>query len=192
MRRIVSTAVRLAENGGFDGVRLRDVAEQSDVALGTLYKYFRSKEDILLFALSEELERLEGGLAKRPAVGRTKLARLSDLFQRATRGLIRRPPFARAALRSMAVGDRGTALKIAGYQLRVTRLVVAALHGEPPDLKAPLDPAPGTERERSIAFALQNVWFSTLVGWAVGLHPDEKILEHVHSAATLMLQGSGD
>ena len=59
MRRIVDAAVDLAEKGGFEAVRLRDVAEQSDVALGTLYKYFRSKEDILLFALNEEIERLE-------------------------------------------------------------------------------------------------------------------------------------
>ena len=46
MRRIVDAAVELAEQGGFEAVRLRDVAERSDVALGTLYKYFRSKEDI--------------------------------------------------------------------------------------------------------------------------------------------------
>jgi AcrR family transcriptional regulator len=51
MRRIVDAAVELAESGGFEAVRLRDVAERSDVALGTLYEYFRSKEDILLLAL---------------------------------------------------------------------------------------------------------------------------------------------
>src|SRR5512147_3180818 len=66
MRRIVDTAVDLAEQGGFEAVRLRDVAERSDVALGTLYKYFRSKEDILLFALNEEIERLEHATATRP------------------------------------------------------------------------------------------------------------------------------
>ena len=44
----------LAEEGGFDGVRLRDVAEASGVALGPLYKYFRSKEDLLLCAVNEE------------------------------------------------------------------------------------------------------------------------------------------
>src|SRR5215468_6624328 len=69
MRRIVDAAVELAERGGFEAVRLRDVAERSDVALGTLYKYFRSKEDILLFALNEELERLEQLMAARPIAG---------------------------------------------------------------------------------------------------------------------------
>jgi len=54
VRRIVDAAVALAEEGGFDGVRLRDVAEASGVALGPLYKYFRSKEDLLLCAVNEE------------------------------------------------------------------------------------------------------------------------------------------
>ena len=49
--------VALAEQGGFDAVKLRDVAEASGVALGTLYKYFRSKEEILLFAVNEDMER---------------------------------------------------------------------------------------------------------------------------------------
>jgi AcrR family transcriptional regulator len=75
MRRVVDAAVRLAEKGGFEAVRLRDVAEASDVALGTLYKYFRSKEDILLFAFDEGLTRLEQGLFERPVSGATPLER---------------------------------------------------------------------------------------------------------------------
>ncbi len=38
VRAVVDAAVALAERGGFDAVRLRDVAEASGVALGTLYK----------------------------------------------------------------------------------------------------------------------------------------------------------
>ena len=72
MRAIVDAAVALAEKGGFEAVRLRDVAEASGVALGTLYKYFRSKEDILLFAVHEEAEKLEAVMAARPARGATR------------------------------------------------------------------------------------------------------------------------
>src|SRR5262245_25646057 len=50
-RRIVDTAIELAEKGGFEAVRLRDVAAQAGVALGTLYRRFRSKEELLLAAL---------------------------------------------------------------------------------------------------------------------------------------------
>ena len=58
-RRIVDSAVELAEEGGFEGVRLRDVASHAGVALGTLYRRFRSKEDLLIAALERETRDLE-------------------------------------------------------------------------------------------------------------------------------------
>ena len=189
MRRIVDAAVELARGGGFEAVRLRDVADRSDVALGTLYKYFRSKEELLLFALHEEIERLESDLCAKPAAGRTALDRVGDLFERATHGLTRRPHFARAVVRAMAVGDPETALQIAGLQLRVQRLILAALHDEPPDLDSALDGNGGSARERLVATSLIHVWFSAQVGWSVGLHPVETITEHVRNTARLVLYG---
>ncbi len=52
--RILDVAVALAEEGGFENVRQRDVASRAGVALGTLYKSFRSKEDILSAALDRD------------------------------------------------------------------------------------------------------------------------------------------
>src|SRR3954447_23999537 len=89
VRRIVDASVALAEKGGFEGVRLRDVADASKVALGTLYKYFHSKEDILLFALTEQVEKLEAAMTEHPPTGGTPLARVTQFFERATRGLTR-------------------------------------------------------------------------------------------------------
>lgn len=187
MRRIVDAAVELAEKGGFEAVRLRDVAEQSDVALGTLYKYFRSKEDILLFALNEEVERLETTLADRPETSGTQRQRAVEFFRRSTRALARRPQLARAMVRAMASGDTETVMKLASLQLRIARLVTATLRGESPDLAAPLDQPPGTAVEQAIAQILMNVWFSSLVGWAAGLHPERTVTEHVRTAADLVV-----
>jgi AcrR family transcriptional regulator len=190
MRRIVDAAVELAEQGGFEAVRLRDVAERSDVALGTLYKYFRSKEAILLFALDEEIARLETATRDRPVSGPSPGARVAEFFRRATRALLRRPQFAHAIVRAMATGDPDTALKIASVQLRVSRLIAACLRGEPPDLAAPLDCSSGDARERAIASTLTNVWFSSLVGWSAGLHPERMVGEQVRVAADLILGGA--
>lgn len=187
MRRIVDAAVDLAEQGGFEAVRLRDVAERSDVALGTLYKYFRSKEDILLFALNEEVERLETTLADRPDTTGTPRQRAAEFFRRSTRALARRPQLARAMVRAMAAGDVDTVMKLASLQLRVARLVTATLRGEAPDLDAPLDHPPGDATEQATAQVLMNVWFSSLVGWAAGLHPERTVTEHVRNAADLVL-----
>lgn len=187
IRRIVDAAVRLAEEGGFEGMRLRDVADASEVALGTLYKYFRSKEEILLFALSEEVARLEAGLGRQPIEDRSTLDRVTTLFQRATAGLVRRPQLARAILRSISAGDGELAVQIAGFHLRVTRLIVAALRGESADLSAPVESFAGTERERQVAFVLMNFWFASLSGWAGGLHTAKTVSEQVRTAAALLL-----
>ena len=57
-RRIIETAIRLAERDGYEAVRLRDVADQANVALGTVYRRFRSKQDILVVALEHETRQL--------------------------------------------------------------------------------------------------------------------------------------
>jgi AcrR family transcriptional regulator len=191
MRRIVDAAVELAEQGGFEAVRLRDVAERSDVALGTLYKYFRSKEDILLFALNEQLERLEQLMAARPIAGGRPYARAGEFFRRATRALARRPQFARALIRAMATGDQATAMKIAAFQLRISRLISSALSGSAPSAPDGTSIAPAEARgEGVLAHTLMHVWFSSLVGWSAGLHTERAVVEQVRAAAQLMLDGA--
>jgi AcrR family transcriptional regulator len=191
MRRIVDAAVELAERGGFDAVRLRDVAERSDVALGTLYKYFRGKEDILLFAFDEGIRRLEQSLYVRPVPGDTPLARVTGFFRRATRGLLAKPQLGGALIRAMSAGDRETAVQIAGSNQRIARVLVAALRGRPVDPDTPLEAFAPSESEREIADALIGVWFSALIGWMIGNEPDaDSIARRMGSAARLVLDGA--
>lgn len=192
LRRIVDAAVALAERGGFEAVRLRDVAQESQVALGTLYKYFHSKEDILLLALTEEVERLEAAMVAHPSSGGSPLKRLTNFFQRATQGLTRKPHFARALLRAIASGDQKTAAKVASFHQRMTRMIHAALSGKPPNLRVTGRAALGDAREQQVAFLLQHVWFASLVGWAGGLHSTRTVAEQVRAAAALMRIGSGE
>jgi AcrR family transcriptional regulator len=191
MRRIVDAAVELAEGGGFEAVRLRDVAERSEVALGTLYKYFRSKEDILLFALDEEVGRLERAMAARPLASASPHARAVEFFRRGTRALARRAQFARALIRALTGSDQDLALKVAAFQLRIARLVAAALRGEAADLATPLDRAIRDPRERAVALTLMHVWFSALVGWAAGLHAERVVVEQVRAASALIVRAEG-
>ncbi len=187
LRRIVDAAIALAETGGFDGVKLRDVADASGVALGTLYKYFRSKEDVLLFAINEDSAQLLRVMAERPPRGARASDRLVELFARATRGLTRRPSFARAVLRAIAASDASSAAQQAAFHLRMTRMVVAALRDEAPDVATPLSEPVGDERERRIALVLQHVWFSCLIGWASGLHPIGAVTQRMQETIELVL-----
>ena len=88
-RRIVDAAIELAEQGGFEAVRLRDVAAQANVALGTLYRRFRSKEDLLLAALELQLSAQEHRLRAAPPPGASQLERVTGFFEAYTIWLMR-------------------------------------------------------------------------------------------------------
>ncbi|MEJ2503485.1 MAG: helix-turn-helix domain containing protein, partial [Gemmatimonadota bacterium] len=55
-RRIVDAATRLFGERGFDAPTVDEIAESADVAKGTIYNYFSTKEE-LLFELLVDLER---------------------------------------------------------------------------------------------------------------------------------------
>jgi AcrR family transcriptional regulator len=185
-RRIVETAVELAEKGGFEAVRLRDVAAHAGVALGTLYRRFRSKEDLLLAALQQEVSDLRERFERRPPDGDTPLERVGSFFQVATRALCRRPNLARALVRAVATGEPELAQKVAAFHTHLEDLIAAALRGEP--LSAAAAPTP---EERRLADVLQHVWFSSLIGWSAGLHGQNGIVDDTRAAAELLLRGSG-
>ncbi len=185
-RRIVETAVELAEQGGFEAVRLRDVADQAGVALGTLYRRFRSKEDLLVAALEQEAEELERRSLARPPRGDSAAERLTAFFAAGTRGLCRRPNLTRAVLRAMTSGDPEIAEKVSSFHDRMARLITAAIRGE-----RDASERPPSEDERALALVLEHVWFSCLVGWSGGLHTQAGIIDQMKSTAGLLLK-NGD
>ncbi|MGI5359222.1 TetR/AcrR family transcriptional regulator [Streptomyces sp. CA-252508] len=67
---------RLASTRGLDGVSLRDVAAEADISLGRLQHYFRTKDEMLLFALrhinslaDQRIRERIGALAAGPGSG---------------------------------------------------------------------------------------------------------------------------
>jgi AcrR family transcriptional regulator len=183
--RIIDVAIRLAEEGGFDNVRQRDVARLAGVALGTLYKSFRSKEDILAAALQRETAELERRMERRPIRGPTPAARVEALFQTLTRTLLRKPNYARAVLKAVTAGEE-VAAKVVAHQIHVTRMVIAALRGTKPS--EPPEPPP-THGEIDAAILLQNLWFAALVGWSARLHGQEGVFRQMELAAKLLVAG---
>jgi TetR/AcrR family transcriptional regulator, cholesterol catabolism regulator len=186
---ILDAALELAERGGFDNVRQREVAARANVALGTLYKRFRSKEDLLAGAMAREAERLEKKLEKRPARGSTIPARIAAFFAIATRHQCKQPHVAHAQIRAMASGVPEIAAKVVGYQGRMTGLVIAAMRGCGKLQFVDAATAPPTEREMTYAFMLLQLWFACLVGWSAGLFSQASINEQMERAAHVLAKG---
>lgn len=54
--RIFSAAVDLFNEKGFSNTSMQDIADNANLAVGTLYNYFPSKNDLLLDIMHEEIE----------------------------------------------------------------------------------------------------------------------------------------
>jgi AcrR family transcriptional regulator len=186
--RIFDVAIELAEEGGYDNVRQRDVAARAGVALGTLYKRFRSKEDILSAALERETAKLERRMEKTTVKGDSVEERLVSFFTVVTRALCRRPHYARAVVRAVASGQPEVARNVVAYQGRMNGLVIASMRGVPRLSYGDAAAAPPNQREQVMAMLLQQNWFASLVGWSAGLHSQTDVIEHVRLAAKLYLK----
>ncbi len=187
--KILDVAIALAEEGGFENVRQRDVAAHAGVALGTLYKSFRSKEDILCAALERETETLERRMELNPATGDTAIERLRSFFKVVTRGFCKKPKYARAVLRAMASGEPEVARNVAAYQGRMTGLIIAAMRGIGRLSYTDATASPPSKNESTLAFLLQQLWFASLVGWSAGLVSQTEVVEQTTNAADIMMRG---
>lgn len=183
--RILETAIELAEKGGFDNVRLRDVAAQADVALGTLYKRFPSKESILVAALELEAEKLEKRLTKKPFEAESSLERVLEFFDQVSRTLFRKPNLGRAVLRALTSGDEDLTEQVASFHQRMTNMIVAALRGS---LITAIYPEPSND-ELMVAFIMQQQWFAALVGWMGGLISKPMVIDQLRITLTVVLRG---
>ena len=63
--RIITAAMELAREGGYDAVQMRALADRSGVAVGTIYRYFGSKDEVLLDGMAGWLRLLDGRIRSR-------------------------------------------------------------------------------------------------------------------------------
>ena len=187
-RRIVETSIELAERGGFEAVRLRDVAAHAGVALGTLYRRFRSKEDLLVAALELETRALAQRIRQRPPKGADASERVVGFFEIATRGMLRRPNLSRAMLRATAAGEPVLAQKVEIFHDLMRGMIVSALRGKPVEG----DAAGIADEEQLVGDLLNRVWFALMMSWAGGVQSQGTIALQMRASVELVLARSAE
>jgi AcrR family transcriptional regulator len=176
-QRIVECAIELAAEGGYEAVQMRTVAARSGVALGTLYRYFTSKEHLLVSAMASQVAGLRARMAERPPRGEDAAARVMDVIGRATRALQRQPDVTAAMLRSLIANGDEVAGPMEPVAEHMTAIVVGAM-----------GPDAGTERDQAVAEVIQHVWLAALLLWVTGLRPAGQVEEKVNRAVVLLLR----
>jgi AcrR family transcriptional regulator len=91
--RIVSAAAYMLTDTPYDEIQIKDVAERAELALGTLYRYFPSKEQLFSHALLEWSSRFEEAVRRRRPSGDSDPERLRTTLARAARAFERSPNF---------------------------------------------------------------------------------------------------
>ncbi|HEY7486935.1 MAG TPA: TetR family transcriptional regulator [Streptosporangiaceae bacterium] len=174
-KRIVQAAAALASRGGVEAMQMRTVAERAGVALGTLYRYFPSKMDLVVAVVSEELDLLEGSLERRPPRATAPSRRAVEVLIRATRGLMREPELADALIRSLLLSDVTT-----DFGDRMVGLLLAAAVGT--DAAVPAD-----DPRRVLLGALSSVWVMEMIEMLRGHATNEEIQGRLEVAADRLL-----
>jgi len=188
VRAIVDATRKLADEGGFEGVRLRDVASISGVSMGALYRCFQSKEEILLYAFAEDFTALEQRVAARPPEGATAVDRIEAFFRVATRGIVQRPNYGKALIAATASGQLGAARQMATLHARMSHLIATTMFDD--DARAQVADREGEFDSLGVASgALNRVWFSALIAWASGFRTVDEIVVEIRNTAALLLLG---
>jgi AcrR family transcriptional regulator len=182
-RRILDATVALASKGGFDAVQMRAVAEQADVALGTLYRYFPSKIHLLVSALARQFEETEVALGRRVNPGDTPAERVTYVLSRATRSLQKEPNLTEALTRAFMFADSSVAGEIHVVGLRLTTMLNRAMQGA--DYVEGAEP---TDEEIAVARVISDVWLAALVAWVTGRSTAAEVADHLETAVRLILR----
>ncbi|GAA1070941.1 TetR family transcriptional regulator [Nocardiopsis composta] len=181
-KRIVQTAAALALRGGVEAMQMRTVAERAGVALGTLYRYFPSKMDLVVAVVTEELDLLEASIGRRPPADEGAAGRTVDVLMRATRGLMREPELADALVRSLIMAEVKTELG-----QRITDLLWrVAFGGAEPEGAEP--DREGTEY--ILVGSLASVWIFELLEILKGHRDVEQVQHRLTVAADRLFAGS--
>ena len=173
-RRVIQAAMELAREGGYDAVQMRDVASRAEVAMGTIYRYFSSKDHLLAAAQVEWAE----DLRRRVQVGvrkGTTADRVVAVLRRAHRGMERAPRLAAAFVAAMSSADDAAAQ----CQREVNAAVNDAMNWAIGDDEV-------GDRD-GIVLTLGYVWLGALVSWLNGRNSLADVGDELERAARLLL-----
>lgn len=179
-QRVLDAAMALGAEGGYDAVQMRAVAGRAEVALGTIYRYFSSKDHLLAATMVDWSADLEERLRRRPPRGETDAERTVDVVRRATRAMEATPALAAALVTAVSAHDPAAAECERQITVTIRRVLAVPMHD--------LDPV---RRERVVR-VLSHVWNSALLRWVNGSErPAEDVASvgaDLEDAARLLLE----
>jgi AcrR family transcriptional regulator len=174
-QRVLDAGLALLRERDYDKVQMKDVAEAADVALGTLYHYFSSKERLFAEVLVAWASTLRAGISRNPLRGRSDRARMIEVFHRSVRAFQRQPQLARLVATLETSSDPAAAQFLDRLGGATTDTYASAMHHVEP------------ERAVAIVRVIDAVLASGLRSWVAGRMPIAEVNDRLTEAITLLV-----
>lgn len=172
--RIVRAAVAMMADSEYEKIQVKDVAESAGVALGTLYRYFVSKDHLFAVALVAWADGFGADLAG-PSDGPT-IDKVKALYRRAVRAFERRPNVYGVLLALQGVAEPHAAQAFREFGERQRAAFDAVLSRVP------------EARRRAVVSVMSAVLDVNLRNWRLGHQPISACYEAVDDAADLIFR----
>ena len=172
VRRICEATLEILDEVGPVGLQVRDVARRADVALATLYRYFPSKDYLVVSALNH----WSSGLAER--LSRTRQGEGPRSLERALASIVRsfasNPHYAAASVFAASSPDPLVPAVMAEHRASFEAGLDAVL-GDLPD-----------SQRADVRFIIESVLIAQLVGFSSGRSTPEEMQEALRRAVRVL------
>jgi TetR/AcrR family transcriptional regulator, cholesterol catabolism regulator len=182
VERIIRAAIELAGQGGYEAVQMREVARIAQVALATLYRYYPSKNRLLLAAVRYEMAKLSEDVTTRRPRGATPEVRAGEVFARAFQAMRNDPGYAHAALSvrqsPAAFGAHETSTPRVDHDTAFVDIAAAAAWGR--DHRV-------TPDQYLALHMVESLWIGCTIDWLNGRLTAEAADQRIRLAARKLL-----
>lgn len=176
--RIIEAGLSLLRHQEHTQIQMKDVAAEANVALGTVYRYFQSKDHLFAEVLAHWAAQLQTNIERRPLRGETNAERLTDVLQRSMRAFQGWPQLARVVMSLESSEDPFTREIFARNMARNTQIYVEALKGLPEPVA------------REVVSVAVSVFDLQLRQWVVGAQSIADVYDRIARAVWVVLEYS--
>jgi TetR/AcrR family transcriptional regulator, cholesterol catabolism regulator len=173
--RVIRAVLAMVSEGRIDDMQMKDVAARSGVALGTIYRYFSSKDHLFAAALVHWGRHLELQTRRRDLPEGTAAERVMAVVRRGVRAYEREPHSARLLLRVAGSTDP--------FADECYRELSDSVMGAMELALADLPAAEAAVVQRIIG----SVWFIGLFDWVNGRRPISEVYADLDVTARMLL-----
>jgi AcrR family transcriptional regulator len=180
---LIEAVIDLVREAGPGAVQMRDVADRSGIALGTMYRYFSSKEHMLAAALSDWQERLTrrvltSNAGEEAGVSGDLTEQVLSFVRKELRGFARNPKIAELMVQVVVSSDPYARDALARMGARNDEVMNKLLAGV------------SAERAETIKVAVGSVLMNGLTYWVTGRITLAELTNQVESVTRLVLENA--